>query len=231
MEKLWYLKEREFFTGFEAQKKRFLERAVYKVYQKSDIIFFEGDTGDSCFYVSSGLVRIFSITDSGKEPVFFLRRAGEIFGLSEVFNKFPRRANAQALMPTEIYSISSAKFDLLLAEDYTFARRCITMLGSRVRYLCDRINDLMTNNVMSRLINLLISLVYEQLTDAEAWNRPVCLTIRISQEQLAALTGSTQPTVSALLQKLQKEGLITTESRQITITSPIQLLTYAEELS
>ncbi len=230
MDKLWYLKEREFFSGFEAQKKRFLERAVYKKYQKSDIIFFEGDAGDSCFYVASGLVRIFSITDSGKEPVFFLRRAGEIFGLSEVFNNFPRRANAQALMPTEIYSISSAQFDRLLATDYVLARRCITMLGSRVRYLCDRINGLMTSNVMSRLVSLLISLVYEELRDAEAWNKSVALPVRISQEQLAALSGSTQPTVNALLQKLQKEGLITIGTRQITIASPIQLLSYTEGL-
>ena len=208
MENLWYLQDRDFFAGLEEQRQRFLQRAILKTLPKNDIVFFEGDTGDSCFYVASGLVRIFSITDSGKESIFFLRRPGELFGLSEVLNAFPRRANAQTLMPTELYAMPSVEFDSLLAEDYVLARRVITMLGSRVRYLGDRLSNLATGSVMSRLIKLLISLVYDLLPDAEAWAKPVALPVRISQEQLASMTGSTQPTVSDLLQKLHKAGLI-----------------------
>lgn len=156
----------------EEQRQRFLQRAILKTLPKNDIVFFEGDTGDSCFYVASGLVRIFSITDSGKESIFFLRRPGELFGLSEVLNAFPRRANAQTLMPTELYAMPSVEFDSLLAEDYVLARRVITMLGSRVRYLGDRLSNLATGSVMSRLIKLLISLVYDLLPDAEAWAKP-----------------------------------------------------------
>ena len=191
MENLWYLQDRDFFAGLEEQRQRFLQRAILKTLPKNDIVFFEGDTGDSCFYVASGLVRIFSITDSGKESIFFLRRPGELFGLSEVLNAFPRRANAQTLMPTELYAMPSVEFDSLLAEDYVLARRVITMLGSRVRYLGDRLSNLATGSVMSRLIKLLISLVYDLLPDAEAWAKPVALPVRISQEQLASMTGST----------------------------------------
>ena len=191
MENLWYLQDRDFFAGLEEQRQRFLQRAIRKTLPKNDIVFFEGDTGDSCFYVASGLVRIFSITDSGKESIFFLRRPGELFGLSEVLNAFPRRANAQTLMPTELYVMPSVEFDRLLAEDYVLARRVITMLGSRVRYLGDRLSNLATGSVMSRLIKLLISLVYDLLPDAEAWAKPVALPVRISQEQLASMTGST----------------------------------------
>ncbi len=230
MENLWYLQDRDFFAGLEEQRQRFLQRAILKTLPKNDIVFFEGDTGDSCFYVASGLVRIFSITDSGKESIFFLRRPGEPFGLSEVLNAFPRRANAQTLMPTELYAMPSVEFDSLLAEDYVLARRVITMLGSRVRYLGDRLSNLATGSVMSRLIKLLISLVYDLLPDAEAWAKPVALPVRISQEQLASMTGSTQPTVSDLLQKLHKAGLIAIAHRQITICNPLHLLAHAEEI-
>ena len=96
-------------------------------------------------------------------------------------------------MPTELYVMPSVEFDRLLAEDYVLARRVITMLGSRVRYLGDRLSNLATGSVMSRLIKLLISLVYDLLPDAEAWDKPVALPVRISQEQLASMTGSTQP--------------------------------------
>jgi CRP/FNR family cyclic AMP-dependent transcriptional regulator len=104
------------------------------------------------------------------------------------------------------------------------------MLGSRVRYLGDRLSNLATGSVMSRLIKLLISLVYDLLPDAEAWAKPVALPVRISQEQLASMTGSTQPTVSDLLQKLHKAGLIAIAHRQITICNPLHLLAHAEEI-
>ena len=230
MERLWYLEERDFFAGLEEERELFLRRATCRKLEKNDIIFFEGDRGDSCFYVASGLVRIFSITESGKEPIFFLRRPGEMFGLAEVLNHFPRRANAQTLMPSDIHVMSSEAFDRLLEENYALARRVITLLGSRVRYLGDRISNLVTGSVLSRLVKVLISLVYEELTDAESWERPVTLPVRISQEQLAAMTGSTQPTVSDLLQKLQKAGLIAIAHRHITILRPLQLLAKAEEI-
>jgi CRP/FNR family transcriptional regulator len=57
------------------------------------------------------------------------------------------------------------------------------------------------------------------------------LPVRISQEQLASLTGSTQPTINALLQKLSKDGLITTSKRNICILNPLLLITYAEEFT
>mgnify|MGYP000034447385 len=133
-------------------------------------------------------------------------------------------------MPTELYAMPSVEFDSLLAEDYVLARRVITMLGSRVRYLGDRLSNLATGSVMSRLIKLLISLVYDLLPDAEAWAKPVALPVRISQEQLASMTGSTQPTVSDLLQKLHKAGLIAIAHRQITICNPLHLLAHAEEI-
>ena len=81
-----------------------------------------------------------------------------------------------------------------------------------------------------RLIKLLLSLVYDLLPDAEAWAKPVALPVRISQEQLASMTGSTQPTGSDLLQKLHKAGLIAIARRQITIGNPLQLLAHAEEI-
>ena len=48
--------------------------------------------------------------------------------------------------------------------------------------------------------------------------------LRISQEQLASMAGTTQPTVSDLLQKLQKEGQIRVERRRITLLHPLRLL-------
>ena len=224
MDNLWYLHGEDFFAGLEEEKRLFLQKASHRRFQKNDIVFFEGDPGDACFYIASGLVRIFSIHDSGKEPVFFLRRAGELFGISEVLGGYPRKANAQAMAPSQIHALCGRDFDALLAAHYPLARRVISLLGSRIRHLGDNIRNLVVCSVEGRLIKLLIALVYDLLPDAEAWRRPVTVPLRISQEQLASMCGTTQPTVSDLLQKVQKEGQIRVERRRITLLHPLRLL-------
>ena len=118
----------------------------------------------------------------------------------------------------------NASTDALLAAHYPLARRVISLLGSRIRHLGDSIRNLVVCSVEGRLIKLLIALVYDLLPDAEAWRRPVTVPLRISQEQLASMAGTTQPTVSDLLQKLQKEGQIRVERRRITLLHPLRLL-------
>ena len=223
MDSLWYLHGKDFFTGIEEQKEAFLKKSVCRRYQKNYMIFFEGDAGDACFYVASGLVRIFSVTDSGKESIFFLRRAGEVFGVSEVLNGYPRKANAQTITPAEIHVMRRADFDVLLERNYPLARRVISLLGSRIRQLGDSISNLATLSVEDRLIKLLIALVYDLLPEDEDWQRPVHVPVRISQEQMASMVGATPPTISELLRKLQKEGLVRVARCSITLLNPLQL--------
>lgn len=220
--------ERDFFDGLEEQRRLFLSRAARRMARKDEIIFFEGDRGDACFYIASGLVRIFSVAQSSKEPIFFVRRPGDMFGLSEVLSRRPRQAGAQALVPTELYAMPGEDFDRLLAHDYALARRVIIVLGDRVRHLRARIGDLVAGGVMSRLIHLLLFLVSD--VPPEAGDGPVTLPVRISQEQLAAMIGSSQPTISELLRQLQDEELIVVERRRITIPRPLRLLARAREI-
>lgn len=78
--------------------------------------------------------------------------------------------------------------------------------------------------VEARLANVLITLASEMLADAESWHREIQLSMRVSQELLAQLAGTTQPTVSELLKKFQHLGLIRVEHWRITLLSPQKLL-------
>jgi CRP-like cAMP-binding protein len=209
-------------------KRRFSEKAVHLRLDKNSIIFFENDPGDSCYYIESGLVRIFSLTASGKEPIFFLRQAGDMFGLSEVLDRHPRKANAQSLSPCLLLRIRSGDFDALLAEDHAVCRRVIGLLGRRIRYLGERVSQLMTSSVMERLVKLLIGIACDRIKDAPSWSRPVTLPVALTQCQIASMCGSTQPTVNELLRLLQREGLIEISRKRIVLCHPLALLARVE---
>jgi CRP/FNR family transcriptional regulator, cyclic AMP receptor protein len=220
----WHLREQDFFVGLAAEKQAFMSLARRRDLKKNDMVFFEDDPGDSCYYQESGLIKIFKITPDGKEPIFFLRRAGEFFGLAEVMDAKPRKANAQAITPVVLYEISKKNFDELLAGHYPLARRVIEVLGRRLRYLGEQVENLMSCDVSTRLAKLLVYLSYDRLTDEDSWVRPTQIAVSLTQEQLAAMAGSTQQTVSEVLKKFQEEGLIAISKRQITILNPLLLL-------
>ena len=157
MRSFWHLEKGDFFDGIEECKEHFLHSAQRIELKKSDIVFFEGDAGGACFYVASGLLRIFCVTEAGKESTFFLRTAGEIFGLSEVLQDLPRKVSAQALAASVIFRLDRQAFDGLLSRNYALARRVITVMGSRLRYLGDSLSA-QTCDVRHRLCRLLLAL-------------------------------------------------------------------------
>ena len=57
-----------------------------------------------------GAIRIFHFTELGKEPIIFIRNAGELFGLAEIIDSKPRKCNAQAITSLELYTVSKAGF-------------------------------------------------------------------------------------------------------------------------
>ena len=217
MRSFWHLEKGDFFDGIEEGKEHFLRSAQRIELKKNDIVFFEGDAGGACFYVASGLLRIFCVTEAGKESTFFLRTAGEIFGLSEVLQDLPRKVNAQALAASVIFRLDRQAFDDLLSRNYALARRVITVMGSRLRYLGDSLSA-QTCDVRHRV----------GLRDPAAWEQPLALPVSLSQGQMAAMVCSTQPTVSETLHQLQDEGLIDIRGRGIVIRRPQALLAALE---
>ena len=224
----WHLGEEDFFEGLEEERKAFLAAAHRKILQKKDIIFFEEDPGESCFYLEKGLIKIFKITPSGKEPIFFLRQSGELFGLAEVMDGERRKANAQALSPCIIHTISRSAFESYLAENYPAARKVIQTLGRRLRYLGEITGSLMSCDVGTRLAKLLAYLCHEYIPGEKGWHQPLVIPVKLTQEQLAAMVGSCQQTVSDLLKEYQQQELIEIRQRRITVLNPLRLLEKTE---
>ena len=224
MEMHWHLSEEDFFKDLTKAREEFIDLAVRRVIKKNEFLFFENDPGDSCFYLEQGSVKIFAITLLGKEPTFMVRRSGELFGLAEVVEGQPRKCNAQAIGHSVVYEISKGDFETLLSRNYPLARKVITVLGKRLRFLCEQIGNLMVCDVTTRLIKLLIYLAYDNIIDLETCVTPITLPLMLTQEQIAGMTGSCQQTVSETLKKLQEDGFIEVSRKEITLLRPSQMI-------
>lgn len=217
----WHLRTPDLFEGLPAEvKKAFFDKASLRILRKKEYVFKENEPVFSCFYLKKGIVRIFRVSKNGKEAVLFIHNDGALFGLAEIINNKTRKSNAQALSPCQIYSIAREDFEELLEHNPCLSRRIIDTLGSRVRYLGEKLESLMVDSVPVRLIKMLLCLSVEAIYKSQ---KPVNVPFSLSQYDFATMTGSCQQTVSEILKKLTKDGFIRVEGRRIILLEPEKL--------
>lgn len=224
MNHTWHLSEQSFFSGLpETTKSAFFNVAQRKLFRKNDFVFHEADASEHCYYLQSGSIRIFHFTEMGKEPIIFIRRAGELFGLAEIIESKSRKCNAQAITPSELFIVGKDDFEVLLAGHYQLARKVMSVLGRRLRYLGEQMENLMICDVDTRVLKLMLYLVHHNLKESDP-EQPITVPIDLSQAQIASMTGSCQQTISNTLKRLNESGLICLERRRLTIYNPAQVM-------
>ncbi len=224
MEIHWHLSEGDFFEGLPEEKQEFVSLARKRIIPKNAFVFSVGEPGGSAFYLDSGYVKIFRTSPLGKEPIVFIRRPGELFGLAEVMSGGERKCHAQALALSQVYEIRKQELELILSKHFMLARRVIGVLGRRLRFLGEQIENLMASDVTTRVLKLLIYLCYQGLLDSTSWNRPIKVPLKLTQEEIASMTGSCQQTVSEVLKSLKEEGLILVSKREIVLVKPLEAI-------
>lgn len=224
MNNTWHLSERGFFSDLsETTKSAFFAAAKRTILKKNDFIFHEGDPSEHCYYLQKGAIRIFHFTELGKEPIIFIRNAGELFGLAEIIDSKPRKCNAQAISSLELYTVTKKDFEKLLENHYPLSRKVMSVLGRRLRYLGEQMENLMICDVHTRVLKLMLYLIHHKLEESDP-EKPITVPLNLSQSQIASMTGSCQQTISAILKNLNESDLVTLEKRNLTIMNPAKVM-------
>ncbi len=224
MKNTWHLSEQGFFSDIsETVKSAFFDIAERTLLKKNEFIFHEGDPSRHCYYLQKGAIRIFNFTELGKEPIIFIRNAGELFGLAEIIDSKPRKCNAQAITSLELYTVSKADFEKLLEDHYPLSRKVMSVLGRRLRYLGEQMENLMICDVHTRVLKLLLYLIHHKFEESDP-EQPISVPLNLSQSQIASMTGSCQQTISSILKSLSENGLIHLEKRTLTIVNPAKVM-------
>jgi signal transduction histidine kinase len=99
-----------------------------------EVVFHEGDQGDSMFLVWSGRVAIVK-GDLTAPVILAYRIAGEIFGEMAVLENQPRSASIISLEETHLLELNRARFEQLLSEEPSIGRGIMEVLSARLRHM------------------------------------------------------------------------------------------------
>lgn len=221
MEKKWYLDRIDLFKELSEEDIRFLTKnAVRKSFEKDSCVFSSSDPADVVCLIQAGTVKIYDLSECGRESIFWFRYRGEFFGLAEAFGGAERMCFAKAVEPTTIFMIKHTVFEQLIQRNPKIALMVIKILAARVRRLGVSLNALHFQDLRSRLAQLLLGL--GDLCGVETEGR-ITIEGKFTHQELAGMIGATRQRVTEALNNFVKDDAIQCSGKKMVILDPGKL--------
>lgn len=191
--------------------------ARIKHYHKGEMIFSEGDEGNGFYIVIQGKLKIYKVSPEGKEQILHIFGPGEPFGEVPVFSGNPFPANAQTLVESRVFFLPRKAFVELVADNPSLAMNMLAVLSRRLRQFTEQIENLSLREVPARLAAYLLYLYDKNGEKSE-------VVLEVSKGQLASLLGTIPETLSRMLSRMVKAGLISVRGRTIRLRNLDKLM-------
>lgn len=221
------LKRVSIFAGLSEAELAFVRsHLLQRRYSDGELIFGEGDPCTGLYMVQSGNVRIFKSSPGGREQVLSIDGPGSSIAELPVFDGGNYPASAQAVSDCILQFFSRPDFQSLCLQHPQVALKVLRVIGGRLRRLVGIIEELSFTTIRHRLIALLVRL---GKSDGVRNGDSVTLTLPANNTELAAQIGTVRELVSRNLSRLQSEGLIRMDNRELQIPSLKRLQQELEE--
>ena len=196
------------------EQKLLAERAVKKVFHAGELLFQEGEPCRGLYIIARGRVRIFKASASGREQVLAINGPGDTVAELPVFDGGPYPASVIAVDDVEIAFISRRDFQNYCIEHPEVALKMLATVGARLRNLVGIIEELSFTTIRQRLVSALLRLAQSEGKKTE---QGIEITLPGSHQELASQLGTVRELVSRNLTRLQAEGLLEVDARQVVI--------------
>jgi len=169
----------------------------------NQVLLLENDWGGSVYFILEGWVKIRTYNLDGKEVTLNIIGRGEIFGEMAAMDKMPRSTDAITLTKTLIGRIPAEDFVNLINTEPMAGVQLVQLMAKRLRQVNRRL-QLREASSVSRVADAILFLIEGQGTEGETGTEIPNLPHR----EISSLSGLARETVTRVLTKLEKKGLI-----------------------
>jgi CRP-like cAMP-binding protein len=184
-------------------------------FRRGQIVFSEGDSGDSLLVVISGRLKAYSVSEQGDEFLLAVVGPGEVLGELALADGGLRSATVSALIATSVLRLPRDEVLAAAVAEPALMQALLVALAAVIRRLTGDAADLVFLDLPRRVGKLL-------LTQRRA-ARSDTLTTPLTQTEMATQVGASRQSVNAALQEFQRRGWILVEARGISILDPAAL--------
>jgi CRP/FNR family transcriptional regulator len=183
-----------------AQLDEIMEMVQSVSYKRGEIIYRAGDLSDSLYIVKNGKIRIYRLSESGKEQMVRILIPGYFTGELALFKETFHEAYAEAIEDTQVCLIKRSDLQELLLKYPSISLKILTELTNRLEQSEKQTARFATEKVETR-----IALFLAECMDHHQSNEIV---LPMSKKDLASYLGTTPETISRKLSHLEDLGYI-----------------------
>jgi CRP-like cAMP-binding protein len=208
-----------------SQIRTILDQAVSRRIDAGIAVFDEGAPAERFYMLLDGHVRVVRISPTGERVTALHIPSGELLGIARALGRDTYPATAMTATESIVLSWPTRLWDTFVTEYDGFSTETYKIVGQRVGEMNTRIVELATQHVEQRVANALLRLISQsgkKVTDGIEIGFP------ITRQDLSELTGTTLHTVSRLLSAWEKQGLVESQRKRITICDPHALVVLSQ---
>ncbi len=183
--------------------KRIAQQSTSREYKHNEMIFEQGNKSDAMFYLQSGNVKLMVKARNGKKAVLAILRKGDFFGEACLGKESLRMFSAMAIQSSTLARVRKVTIVRMIQQEPAFAKLFIAYLITRIGRIEEDVVDQIFSSSEKRLARLLLLLAN---FGSRSGTEPVL--IKISQETLAEMVGTTRSRVSHFMNRFRRLGLI-----------------------
>jgi len=203
-----------------AQRLRVESETFSRTIPKGGFVCRRGQPADHWIVVVDGLVKLSSVSPSGKPTTFTAVPAGGWFGEGSLLKDEPRRYDATALRDSVAGYMPRPTFHSLLDENLAFARFLLVQLNERLGQFIGMVESERILGPDARVAHCLAGLYNPTLYPGMGG------VLEISQEEIAHLAGLSRQTVNHALKVLEERAIVRVSYRGIAILKLEELARY-----
>lgn len=186
-------------------------RSTLKKYSENDILFYEGEAAQYLFILLQGSLKVYQTTAKANNFfILFLTKIGELIGEFALFSDTPYPNTAQFVTQGEVLQIDFKPIKNELLHNPELNLYLIKSLSKKQRIFLDFIHNEMFSNSETKVVHFLLH--HEALFSD------------LKRLEIASILNITPETLSRMLSKLKKLGLIQIEKDYATILIQRDLL-------
>ena len=204
-----------------AQIREVLDAAQTARYDAGQTVFSEGMAVERFFLLLDGHVRVQRTTAEGEQIILLHIAPGQLFGIGAALGHKTYPATSVAaddcvvlIWPNRLWPEFIARYD-------GFATQTYAVVGERLNNMHSVIVEMATKQVEQRIAAALLRLITQM---GRKVDHGIEIDFPITRQNISDMTGSTLHTVSRLLSAWEKDGIVASERKKITVTAPHQLV-------
>lgn len=188
-----------------------------KKYAPGQLVYLQGTEADRFYYLVRGKVKSYISSAAGEERSLTVHHDGDILGEASFFDQCPRVSSAVAVADSEIVSVDRDQLDGIFKAHPELAQPMLRYLARTVRLLSTHVDDMSFLSADQRIARHLLA----QL--------PKDGPLRCTHEEIGNAVGVSRVTVSRVLGRFGRQGLLSTGYHSIVLLDRERLDRFAYE--